>query len=311
MPAFSRGAFLLRLQLNCRPQNVPHCYFIANVGRQSARKFSTSIFLRAVKKLQTKSQTKQSILPKSAAAKPKPTSQTTTATTSSTTSPTAAAAYQTYASILAQKPSPTLLYQAPSHTMFIFSSYSAAAFFFSYAGISFYTNYLFPPAGLATWVPIAFGGICVMMGAFGGWLLLGPAGLVKSITAVPQRAVAAISPGAGKKVVTGAGAGQPELRLEVELRKMFPLPFFPARKILAKPEEVVLYHRLAAPGEKRLGPAELRAMRIQAEEEKRKKLEYERSHPDGAVSTREHCVLRAVQGAPTDVDKGGAHEGSG
>lgn len=162
--------------------------------------------------------------------------------------------------------------------MFIFSSYSAAAFFFSYAGINWYSNYLFPPEGLDAWVPIAFGGICIMMGAFGGWLLLGPAGIVKSITAVPHKAVAAAA-GAGKKVVAGGTATAPaELRIEVELRKMFPLPFFPARRILAKPEEVVLFHRLAATTERKLSPAELRALRVQEEEEKRKRMEYERSH---------------------------------
>ncbi|RFU31772.1 hypothetical protein B7463_g4542, partial [Scytalidium lignicola] len=281
MPAFSRGAFLLRLQVNCSrgAQNQLHHFsFISNAGRHSSRyQFSTSTFLRAVKKAQSKV---QHVLPP----KPKPSSS--SIPSLSKTKPTAPPVYQTFAATLAQKPNPTLLYQAPSHTLFIFSSYTAAAFFFSYAGISFYSNYLFPPPDLSTWVPIAFAGICFMMGAFGGWILLGPAGIVKSITAIPQRALtsAATTSAAagGKKVATSIAAvsSQPELKLEVELRKMFPIPFFPARKILAKPEEVVFHHRLAAPAvnEKKLGAAELRAMRIQAEEEKRKKLEYERSH---------------------------------
>jgi len=183
----------------------------------------------------------------------------------------AAPTYQTFAASLAQKSQPTLLYQAPSHTGFTLASYGAALFFFSYAGISFYHNTLFPPPDLAAWVPVAFGGVCFMMACFGGWLILGPARLIKTIIAIPQKAAQATGANLAKV------AAQPELKLEVELRKMFPLPFFPARKLYVKPEEIVLPATLM-PFVERLSPAQMMAMRTQEEEERKKAIEYERSH---------------------------------
>lgn len=110
--------------------------------------------------------------------------------------------YKSYAATLAQKSHPVLLYQAPSHTFYMLTCYGGAAFCFAYAGWNFNAHYLNADPELVTWVPIAFGGICFLMAAFGGWLLLGPTRIVRSITAVPQKA---LSP-----------YGQPSLKLEVE-----------------------------------------------------------------------------------------------
>jgi len=88
---------------------------------------------------------------------------------------------------LASKKTPTLLYTAPSHNVFIISSYATGAFCLAYAGISFVSNFKLAPPDLATWVPYAFSVISIMMGGFSGWLFLGPARLINTITAVPAK----------------------------------------------------------------------------------------------------------------------------
>jgi len=145
------------------------------------------------------------------------------------------------------------------------SSYSAALFCFSYAGINFWSSYLHPPDGITWWVPISFGCISFAMAAFGGWLLLGPARLIKTITAIPN------------SVMGNSSIVPTELKLEIELRKMFPLPFFPARKLYAKPDEIELPSRLS-PVDRRLSVEQMKSVRLQEEMEKKKQLEYEQSH---------------------------------
>jgi hypothetical protein len=261
MSAFSRGC-LLRHHHALTPRTI-HLFFPSK-SFQSPRSFSSSPLLLAAKKARPP-QTTRLTLPKS-----KPSFTPTKSAPPSTNAPT----YYSYATTLAQKSHPTLLYQAPSQTIFIVSSYSASVFCLSYAAISFWSNYLAAPPDLAAWVPYAFGGISFMMACFGGYLLLGPARLVRTITAVPKHANA-VSTAAGK---SAGNAAAPSLEIEVELRKMFPLPFFPARKIIAKPEEIVLPMPLFTPPSKALTVSEMRELRLQEEREKKELREYERSH---------------------------------
>ncbi|RDW71264.1 hypothetical protein BP6252_07827 [Coleophoma cylindrospora] len=172
-------------------------------------------------------------------------------------------AYQSYAAQLAQKSSPVLLYQAPSHTLYKISCYGGSVFCFVYAAWNFNAHYLNADPGLAPWVPIAFGGICFLMAGVGGWLVLGPARIVHKITAVPQKAVSA--------------NGQPSLMIEVELRKMFPIPFFSARKLLVKPDEVKLPNSFS-PIVSRKSASELAAERKAAEQKLKEFREYEDTH---------------------------------
>lgn len=141
--------------------------------------------------------------------------------------------YQSYTAKLASRSTPTQLYLAPSHTSYIIAAYSGAAFCLSYAGFSYYANVVSPPDGLSTWVPIAFAGICFLMGALGGWLILAPASLIRSITAHP--------------VQSAVANGAPTLRLDIELRKMLPLPFLAPRVVSASPAELTLNHGIYAP----------------------------------------------------------------
>ena len=104
--------------------------------------------------------------------------------------------------------------------------------------------------------------------------MLGPARLVKTITAIPKKLNAA----PGTVIANVAKSVNPELQLEVELKKMFPLPFFPSRKIYARPDELILEQPLVPPVSTKLTPEQLRAIRLEEEEVARENLEYERSH---------------------------------
>ncbi|KAL3419632.1 hypothetical protein PVAG01_08130 [Phlyctema vagabunda] len=171
--------------------------------------------------------------------------------------------YQSYAALIAQKSHPTLLYQAPSHFLYYFACYGGATFCFAYTAWNFESSVMNPPPGINEYVPIAFGGICLLMASLGGYLLFGPARLIKTIRAVPQKAL--------------TGGGQPALKIEVELRKMFPVPFFPARKLVVSPAEVQL-PRAFAQIETRKSAALLHAERKAEEQRVKADLEYERSH---------------------------------
>lgn len=113
------------------------------------------------------------------------------------------------------------------------------------------------------------------MGLMAGYFILGPASLVKSITALPKNVVMTLGTAA-------KGGSVPELQLEVELRKMFPVPFFPARKIYVKPQEIVLPMSLSPPvrssTSEHLSASERRVRRLEAKAEKERELEYERNH---------------------------------
>ena len=181
--------------------------------------------------------------------------------------------YKSYATSLAEKTHPTHLYEAPSHTVYMLTCYGTAGFCFTYAAISFWSNYVLAPPDLATWVPIALGGVSFLMACLGGWLVLGPARLVKSIIAVPRN-LEVIKGGLTK---SGGGPVTPELQIEVELKKMFPVPFFPRRKFYVKPEEIELSHRFV-PVNKKISIQESRERTKLEEMEKQRLLEYERNH---------------------------------
>jgi len=259
MSAFSRGC-LLRHQSAFIPRTIHLLY--PSKSFQSPRFFTTSSILHAAKK------TRPPVAIKKAVPGIKPSSPTSKAILQTTSS--AAPTYQSFATTLAQKLHPTLLYTAPSHTAFMVACYTGSTFCFSYAIVNFWSNSISTNEGLATWVPTAFAGISIFMAAFGTWLILGPARLIKTITAIPKNANA-ISTAMGK-------APTPELQIEVELRKMFPLPFFPARKLYVKPEEIILPFPIAPPPAKNLTPADLRQIRLEEEEEKRKYREYDNNH---------------------------------
>lgn len=79
--------------------------------------------------------------------------------------------YRSFAERLADRQSPTLLYQASSHKGFTMGSYALGVFCWAYAGINFFNEYLHPPEGVMTWIPIMFGTLCVIMTGFGTWFI--------------------------------------------------------------------------------------------------------------------------------------------
>ncbi|CAL3965542.1 unnamed protein product, partial [Diplocarpon coronariae] len=112
------------------------------------------------------------------------------------------------------------------------------------------------------WVPFAFAGISFLMAALGGWLVLGPSRLVKTIKAVPR----------GVNMAQGSlakSASVPELQIEIELKKMFPVPFFPAKKMCVRPREVTIPFRFV-PQDKRASIQEARELSRQQALERQK-----------------------------------------
>ena len=94
---------------------------------------------------------------------------------------------------------------------------------------------------------------------------------MKSITAMPASALKAAG-------VVGKAAGAEKMKIEIEFRKMLPMPFFPARKVYVRPEEIRLKHVLSRPPPSKQSAVEIRALRAREEAETAKALEYERSH---------------------------------
>lgn len=141
--------------------------------------------------------------------------------------------------------------------------------------------------------------------------MLGPARLVKTVTAIPQSQVQALARSAGKNG---------PLMVEIELRKMLPIPFFPARKVIAKPEDLTLNHRIYVPPvDARQSAAERvelrRRMQREQEEERRKSIWwrpfrdlnrafYKMFRAMRLVWTRESFLELAVKGSRYKLDVG-------
>ncbi|OBT53013.1 hypothetical protein VE04_07347, partial [Pseudogymnoascus sp. 24MN13] len=68
------------------------------------------------------------------------------------------------------------------------------------------------------------------MAGMGGWLLFAPTSLIRSITAYPVKSLVA--------------NGQPTLRVDIELRKVLPIPFLAPRVISASPADLQLNHSI-------------------------------------------------------------------
>jgi len=144
-----------------------------------------------------------------------------------------------YAETLAKR-GRTLLYEAPSHFWYRAMSFGTGLFCVGYSLYHYWTMYLHPPPDLASWVPMAFGVICVCMTGMGTYFLLGTRRIVRSIEAVPATMLRA-SKQAVKGNAAAASAPSP-VYVEVKTQRMF--PFLPARKILVRPDEIQMPIRM-------------------------------------------------------------------
>ncbi|KAE8451990.1 hypothetical protein EG329_002155 [Mollisiaceae sp. DMI_Dod_QoI] len=258
MSAFSRGC-LLRQQCAIKSPRTTNL-FLQPVNSSTPRFLRTTSLLYAARK-------SRSATP---ATKPKTSLPSKLSFTPTKASPTSVSTiYSTYAQTLAQKPHPTPLYEAPSQIAYIISNSTTALFCFAWSGYNVYAHYLYAPPGLAAWVPPAYMVVSIIMSGVGTYIALGSTRLVRTITAVPKKA----DPASG-----GGGRGGRELQIEIILRKMLPIPFFPARKLYVKPEDIILPSQLTPPPPKHLSMDELRRMRIEEEARRKQELEYERSH---------------------------------
>ena len=134
--------------------------------------------------------------------------------------------YTTYADTLCQKTSPTSLYEAPNQTPFILACTTLSVLAFASGAYLYWGMVLSPPPGLAGWVSIPY--IITSFSLFGiaTWIGIKPINLIKSISAVPQRA---------------AKAGE---RLRIEIRH-HSLPFLPQKTLLISPSQVTLPYRIS------------------------------------------------------------------
>ena len=117
---------------------------------------------------------------------------------------------------------------------------------------------------------MAIGGVCFGMVCGGMYAIMGPVGIINHIKAIP-RSVSQDSSAVSKKV------GRPELQIEVELKRAFPLPGVPARKIYVSSGEIELPFPLFAAG-KRMTPKDIkeeRARRVAKEAAREVAIEYE------------------------------------
>ena len=163
MSAFPRGG-ARQLYLRMHPPSAPRCYSVISQRHSAVRIFSSRTTLyKATKKTAAREAPAKKSIKRSAFKAPAPLPVTPPPKT-----------YQSFASVLASRASPTLLYQAPSHTTYIIGSYAFGIFCLAYAGYNFNAQYLHAPPGLAAWVPVAFGGVCFAMACVGSWLVLGP-----------------------------------------------------------------------------------------------------------------------------------------
>ncbi|KAK4238148.1 hypothetical protein C8A03DRAFT_15359 [Achaetomium macrosporum] len=148
----------------------------------------------------------------------------------------------TYAEQLALK-GRTLLYEAPSHFWFRAGCFCSAAFCVSYTVYQYWTVILHPPEGLMWWIPHAFSVILIFMAGMGAYFVLGAGRIVRSIEAVPAAAVAAKQI-AAKAAGAAAAAAAPQSPIYIEVATRRAVPFMPAKKMLLRPEEVLLPMRM-------------------------------------------------------------------
>ncbi|KAK3333968.1 hypothetical protein B0T19DRAFT_142542 [Cercophora scortea] len=135
-----------------------------------------------------------------------------------------------YASQLATK-GRTLLYEAPSHIWYRAASFTSGAFCVSYTVYQYWSIYLHPPEGLSSWVPHAFGVICLFMGSMGAYFVLGTRRIIHRIEAVP----------ATLSKIPPKGANHP---LYIEVTSSRVIPFLPAKRTTYLPEDVVMPFRM-------------------------------------------------------------------
>lgn len=109
------------------------------------------------------------------------------------------------------------------------------------------------------------------MSGFGTWLFLGPAHMIRTITFIPKRL-------ATSNASSLTRAARTDAHVEIELSKMFPIPFFPARKILATPEEIELSQAINQPLPSNTTAEERRRIREAEREELKALQEYEDTH---------------------------------
>lgn len=227
---------------------IPHRSFLIYIHNAPFRQKIQNDFLQNRYKHQTTILSSQKIL------RTKPKSRDAVASSNPTS-------YQTYAVTLAQKSHPTLLYTAPSASAYYISSYATASLCFGYGILSYWNNYLYAPPDIAIWIPYAFTGVSLITILFGIRFLRNPLRMIRNMTAIPK-----------------IEHDKPKLEIEIELKKMFPLPFFAPKVISVAPNEIFIPSLLVRPMTPHVSQSEQRRLRAEEILRRQQELEYERSH---------------------------------
>ncbi|KZF25132.1 hypothetical protein L228DRAFT_265606 [Xylona heveae TC161] len=145
--------------------------------------------------------------------------------------------YVSFSEALASRGSSILLYEAPSHRLYMTGCYAFGSFCFTYAGYNFYAQYLHPPADLATWIPIAFGGVCFAMACFGTYLVLGAQRYEQPVSS-PHKSPANTLVRLIRRITAVPSASRRALTLLIDVRPMLPFRFKKPKPITISPTDV-------------------------------------------------------------------------
>jgi hypothetical protein len=165
----------------------------------------------------------------------------------------AATTGMSYAAQLAAKGTPTILYESPSPRLFTISSLGAGTFCVCYSTWQYWSIFLQPPEGLAWWVPHAYGIILITVVAMGGFFLVGATGIIRTITAVPRKAIAALpaqargggsarSPGIAAGIQAAPLAKAAPVQIELSIQRL--VPFLAYKRVIADPADFTLPFRM-------------------------------------------------------------------
>ncbi|KAI0480402.1 hypothetical protein GGR56DRAFT_626037 [Xylariaceae sp. FL0804] len=169
-----------------------------------------------------------------------------------------------FAQRLAQKANPTTLYELAPQKTFLAGSFSAAFTCWSAAAWHFLAVLPTIPKEAAWWVPLPYGCETLFMAFMGARFGMMPANMIKSIKVLPASHLTKTSASNNRK----PAFQESDVRLEIRVRRAWPIPGLPPKTLIVAPHEVVMKARMYN-REPWVSPKE-KMLQRQKEEERRK-----------------------------------------
>lgn len=149
----------------------------------------------------------------------------------------------TVASRLASRGGPVVLYEASNHFWLRFAAISAALSCVTFAGVHYYTTVLYPPPGLAWYVPVAYSLVSMALAMLGWLFLFSTARIVCKITAIPTTSLpqAYLKPGSANMSAEQSSALKKIRASPIVLECLVneTIPLLGNSKIVAVPSDVL------------------------------------------------------------------------